>query len=155
MHVLRYSLITLIASLLCGCSDDTGRGVLLTWKDGAKHVTLEDHGSFDMSLELHDRTGGRDHTNYVIDKSAYGTLRFIWYQDALWAANDQFLFARYDPKTETVTTYNELPFTLWEGQGKVLSKYSMSPGPASMRRDFPMVKEGNPPPSTTQSTTAH
>ena len=118
-----------------------GRGVLLDVADGPARVWLLDNGSFDMTLELHVVRRGQHQRAYVIDKSNYSTLRFIRFDGNILVANGDFVFAAYDASADRIVSYDQLPFTVWEGQGEVVDSYQFSNDPASMRPGFPRVRE--------------
>ena len=59
----------------------------------------------------------------------------------LLVANDNYIFAAYNPRTDAVTHYYNLPFTIWEGQGKIVDSYRFSDKKAWMRKDFPHKHE--------------
>jgi hypothetical protein len=77
----------------------------------------------------------------VIDKSTYSTLRLIRYAGHILVANGEFIFAAYDAPADRIIRTDQLPFTVWEGQGDVLDTYRFADGPASMRPEFRRVRE--------------
>ena len=130
------------AGLLISCDRTSDRGELVSWRDGDTRIWLVDDGSFDLTLQLHVERAGRRRFEYVIDKSTYSTLRLIKYRGQLLAVNDRFIFAAYDTASDSIIRYDALPFTIWEGQGEIVSSHRWSDGPASMRAGFPMWREG-------------
>jgi len=131
--------------MICGpnisCDPSWGRGELVSSKVGDAKVWLYDNGSFDCTLELHVKRRGQERFEYVIDKSTYSTLRLIKYQGRIMAANDKYIFAAYDPASDRIVGYHDLPFTIWEGQGEVLGSYKFTDAAPEMRRDFPQRTE--------------
>lgn len=143
-------MIGLVAVLLLGCvvrsvffalNPFRGRGVLLEMTEGPARIWLADRGSFDVTLELHVDGPAGHRSVYAIDKSTYSTLRFVRHGGRVLVANGPFVFAAYDPATDRIIGYNELPFTVWEGQGEVVDSYRFSSDPPSMRAGFPEVRE--------------
>jgi hypothetical protein len=80
--------------------------------------------------------------DYVIDKSSYGTLRLVRDRGRILVTADRFIFAAYDPATDMIIRYNDLPFTIWDGRGEVLDARRFADGAAHMRQDFPHRTEG-------------
>jgi hypothetical protein len=118
-----------------------GHGVVLDVREGQARVWLVDNGSFDATLELHVERGGQHQRQYVIDKSTYSTLRLIRYGGRILVANGEFIFAAYDPASDHIIQFDQLPFTVWEGQGQVLDSYDFGNERASMRFGFRQVRE--------------
>jgi hypothetical protein len=117
---------------------------LLFWEDttSGAEIWLQDPWSFDLTLELHVRRNGTHRKEYVIDKSEYGRLSFVLYGDRLLVLNNQYIFAAYDIPTDCVIHYDDLPFTLYEGQGKVVDSTRIGDR-ASMRSGFPLKRESD------------
>lgn len=118
-----------------------GRGKLLSTTIDGTTLSLHDTGSFDLALFLHIDRRNSHEISEIIDKSTYGTLRFVRYKDNILVANDQFIFASYNTVTHELLNYNQLPFTVWTNQGKVLDSYTFGSDPAAMRPNFPLLLE--------------
>ena len=132
----------IVAGSVVSCDPLSGRGELVRCSIGGSRVWLTDDGSFDLTLQLHVSRAGRTRSEYVIDKSDYSTLRLIRHKDRVLVANGDYIFAAYDPASDRIIRYRDLPFTIWEGQGEVLDSYQWSDGPARMRDGFPERREG-------------
>ena len=119
----------------------TTEPTLLEWTDPRSGVTLRlvDTSSFDLDLRLDVRAGGVTHSSYVIDKSRYGMLALVECGDRYLLLNDQFIFAAFERLTQRVVPYEELPYTVYEGEGKVLVSKRVGQC-AEMRSGFPVIK---------------
>jgi hypothetical protein len=101
-----------------------GRGTLLSCREGDAYLRLTDPGGVDMTLTLTVKRSGETQSAYVIDKSTYGTLRFVRDGGRVLVTNDGFIFAAYEPATGRIVPYDELEVTVWNGRGEVLDTHT-------------------------------
>ena len=139
--LLALGLLTIAASGI-SCDPGGGRGELVRGEISGSQVWLTDNGSFDLDLQLHVKRAGQTRSEYVIDKSGYSTLRLIKHKGRILVAAGDYIFAAYDPASDQIIRYRDLPVTIWNGQGEVIASYKWSDGPARMRHDFPERRDG-------------
>lgn len=85
-------------------------------------------------------------THFIDDKMTWGKLRVIEYGDWLLVANDSWIVGGVNRTNRSVglTKWNELPFTKWNGEGRILSEtVAGSKGIKPFSKSYPIVESGD------------
>ena len=120
-----------LALLLYGCGKD---GPEVTWQDGSQriYVTAQESQSV-MSrtktmLHVVDTTSGEDNSVMLDDDVAVTQLRLVEFDGWVLVINGHLVLGGVhlsDRRLVGDHQWDELPFTQWEGEGKVLAEGSV------------------------------